>query len=140
MAGAPRPDDLAGALRDAGFEHVVIEQKNESREFIKDWLPGSGAEDYVVSANVTAVRPGGGASLAEGHTPAEASLASAGAEAAALVAKRSSSARARWAAQVGAEAPAAPALPPGKQCCAPPRAEEAAFEEQVQKAAAGKQC
>jgi len=46
-------------LRDAGFEQVQVALKPESRSFIKDWLPGSGAEDYVVSANVTAVKPGG---------------------------------------------------------------------------------
>lgn len=34
-----------------------VEEKAESREFIKDWMPGSGAENYVVSANVTAVKP-----------------------------------------------------------------------------------
>lgn len=41
----------------AGFEDVRVELKEESREFIKDWLPGSGAEDYVVAANVTATKP-----------------------------------------------------------------------------------
>jgi arsenite methyltransferase len=41
-------------LKDAGFDNVRVEEKVESREFIKDWMPGSGAEDYVVSANVTA--------------------------------------------------------------------------------------
>jgi hypothetical protein len=44
-------------LVDAGFADVRVVEKNESREFIKDWLPGSGAEDYVVSANVTATKP-----------------------------------------------------------------------------------
>ena len=34
-----------------------VEEKAESREVIKDWMPGSGAEDYVVSANVTAYKP-----------------------------------------------------------------------------------
>lgn len=34
-----------------------VVEKAESREFIKDWLPGSGAEDFVVSANVTATKP-----------------------------------------------------------------------------------
>ena len=38
----------------AGFTDVRVEEKAESREFIKDWMPGSGAEDFVVSANVTA--------------------------------------------------------------------------------------
>jgi len=36
---------------------VSVVEKEESKEFIKDWLPGSGAEDYVVSANVTAYKP-----------------------------------------------------------------------------------
>jgi arsenite methyltransferase len=31
--------------------------KEESREVIKQWLPGSGAEDFVVSANVSARKP-----------------------------------------------------------------------------------
>ena len=44
-------------LVDAGFADVRVVEKKESREFIKDWLPGSGAEDYVVSANVTATKP-----------------------------------------------------------------------------------
>ena len=46
-------------LRDAGFEQVNVVLKPESREYIKGWLPGSGAEEYVVYANVTAVKPGG---------------------------------------------------------------------------------
>mmetsp|Transcript_31451 Transcript_31451/g.78930 ORF Transcript_31451/g.78930 Transcript_31451/m.78930 type:complete len:152 (-) Transcript_31451:223-678(-) len=41
----------------AGFQDVRVEEKAESREFIKDWMPGSGAEDFVVSANVTAFKP-----------------------------------------------------------------------------------
>ena len=44
-------------LADAGFVDVCVDMKEESREFIKDWLPGSGAEDFVVAANVTAVKP-----------------------------------------------------------------------------------
>lgn len=44
-------------LRDAGFENVQVVLKPESAEYIKEWLPGSGAENYVVSANVTAVKP-----------------------------------------------------------------------------------
>ena len=49
--------DLFDMLVDAGFERVSVVEKEESKEFIKDWLPGSGAEDYVVSANVTAYKP-----------------------------------------------------------------------------------
>ena len=43
--------------RKSGFENVSVELKKESREFIKDWLPGSGAEDYIVSASVVAYKP-----------------------------------------------------------------------------------
>ena len=53
--------DLIDMLVDAGFERVSVVEKEESKEFIKDWLPGSGAEDYVVSANVTAYKAGDGA-------------------------------------------------------------------------------
>ena len=38
---------------------VRIELKPESASFIKDWMPGSGCERYVCSANVTAVKPSG---------------------------------------------------------------------------------
>lgn len=41
-------------LTQAGFVDVLVELKPESREYIKDWLPGSNCEDFVVSANVTA--------------------------------------------------------------------------------------
>ena len=53
--------DLIDMLVDAGFERVSVVEKEESKEFIKDWLPGSGAEDYVVSANVTAYKALSGA-------------------------------------------------------------------------------
>ena len=48
-------------LTQAGFVDVLVDLKPESREYIKDWLPNSGCEDFVVSANVTARKPGGGA-------------------------------------------------------------------------------
>jgi hypothetical protein len=41
-------------LHAAGFESVTITHKNESKEFIKDWVPGSGAENFFVSADVEA--------------------------------------------------------------------------------------
>lgn len=44
-------DSYLGA---AGFRDIKVEIKEESREVIKQWLPGSGAEDYVVSAQITA--------------------------------------------------------------------------------------
>lgn len=53
----------------AGFERVNVELKPESRNFIKDWLPGSKAEDYVVSANITAYKPHSPtATVSHGHS------------------------------------------------------------------------
>jgi len=59
MAGASLIDDLEVMMRDAGFEQIRIVPKDESREFIRDWAPGSGVEAYVVSAYIEAVKPGG---------------------------------------------------------------------------------
>ena len=41
-------------LIDAGFKEVNLKLKEESRAIISQWLPGSGAEDYVISAEITA--------------------------------------------------------------------------------------
>lgn len=57
MAGASMVDDLISMMKDAGFEQVVVEPKDETREFIRDWAPGRGVEDYVVSARIEAVKP-----------------------------------------------------------------------------------
>ena len=44
-------------LRAAGFTEVHVEPKLASKDLISQWLPGSGAEDFVVSANITANKP-----------------------------------------------------------------------------------
>jgi len=36
---------------------IKIAPKESSREVISKWMPGSGAEDYVISAEITAVKP-----------------------------------------------------------------------------------
>ena len=40
-------------LVDAGFTDIKLNLKEESRAIISQWLPGSGAEDYVISAEIT---------------------------------------------------------------------------------------
>ncbi len=59
VAGAASVDTLLALLRVAGFESVRVSVKEESREFIRDWLPGSGVENYVASATIEAVKPRG---------------------------------------------------------------------------------
>jgi ubiquinone/menaquinone biosynthesis C-methylase UbiE len=57
MGNAALIETLEGHLRDAGFIDIRIAPKDASREFIKDWAPGRGVEDYVVSATIEAVKP-----------------------------------------------------------------------------------
>ncbi len=56
VAGALPIDELEALIAAAGFTDVCIRPKDESREFIKDWAPGRGVEDYVVSATIEAVK------------------------------------------------------------------------------------
>jgi len=60
MAGAELVDVLQEMIAAAGFCAVRIAPKDASREFIQDWAPGRGVEDYVLSATIEAVKPGGG--------------------------------------------------------------------------------
>ncbi len=57
VAGAALVDELQVMLEQANFTEIRITPKDESREFIRDWVPGSGMEDYVVSAHIEAIKP-----------------------------------------------------------------------------------
>ena len=57
MAGASHIDELTQILADSGFTDIRISPKDESKDFIKDWAPGRGVEEYVVSATIEAVKP-----------------------------------------------------------------------------------
>jgi len=59
MAGASLISELQDILQACGFEKIDIAPKDESRDFIKDWAPGRGVEEYVLSATIEAVKPGG---------------------------------------------------------------------------------
>lgn len=56
MGNASLIDDLAGWMKLAGFSNIRIQPKDESREFIQDWAPGTNVTDYVVSATIEAVK------------------------------------------------------------------------------------
>ncbi|MCX5869981.1 MAG: arsenite methyltransferase [Deltaproteobacteria bacterium] len=57
IAGASPVRELESMLHQTGFENIQIKPKAESRTFIRDWMPGSKIEDYVVSATIEAVKP-----------------------------------------------------------------------------------
>ena len=59
MAGAPAMDDLRASLEAAGFVGVHIQINEASRSLIKNWNPESGAENFVASATIRAMRPAG---------------------------------------------------------------------------------
>lgn len=61
VSGAADVATLQGLLLEAGFEGVRIQVQGGSRDFIRDWMPGSGVENYVASATIEATKPGGGA-------------------------------------------------------------------------------
>ncbi len=58
IAGAASPVELRSMLERAGFVNISITPKNESGTFIREWAPGSGAENFVVSAAIEAEKPG----------------------------------------------------------------------------------
>jgi SAM-dependent methyltransferase len=58
VSGAATVETIQALLREAGFERISVDVIAESREFIRDWIPGSGVENYVASARIAAVKPG----------------------------------------------------------------------------------
>ena len=57
VAGASRVDELEAMLHAAGFEAIDIQPKDESRTFIRNWVPGADAGQYVVSASIQGRKP-----------------------------------------------------------------------------------
>jgi len=59
VSGAATVHDLQATLAAAGFRAIRITPRPESREFIREWFPGRGFEDYIASATIQAVKPVG---------------------------------------------------------------------------------
>ncbi|MBX3270743.1 MAG: arsenite methyltransferase [Sandaracinaceae bacterium] len=57
VAGAATLDEVRAMLVEVGFEDVRVEARPESRDFIREWAPGTRAEDYVASATIEGRRP-----------------------------------------------------------------------------------
>jgi ubiquinone/menaquinone biosynthesis C-methylase UbiE len=57
IGGAATIVDTEKMLTAVGFENIQIKFKEESRQMISQWAPGENAGDYLVSANIEAVKP-----------------------------------------------------------------------------------
>jgi arsenite methyltransferase len=56
IAGAADVGTLKAMLTASGFSEIRVTINEQSREFVRDWLPGSGAENYVASAMIQATK------------------------------------------------------------------------------------
>jgi arsenite methyltransferase len=54
ISGASSIAELETMLKQSGFVDISIEPKDESKEFITDWVPGTEIENYIVSAVIEA--------------------------------------------------------------------------------------
>jgi SAM-dependent methyltransferase len=56
VSGALQVNELKGILKEAGFKRIQIKPKDDSREFISKWIPGTPIEDFVISATIEALK------------------------------------------------------------------------------------
>jgi SAM-dependent methyltransferase len=57
VAGAASVDEIEAMLRKVGFTEIRVRPKDVSGEFIRSWIPGRNAADYIISATIKAVKP-----------------------------------------------------------------------------------
>ena len=57
VAGAVNVAELSDLLAAAGFIDIRIAPKDASRDYIQHWAPGRGVENFIASANLSAVKP-----------------------------------------------------------------------------------
>ncbi len=56
VAGAVTVAEIEEMLRRVGFTKIAVDVQEDSDQFIRDWFPGSGIEDHVRSAAITAYK------------------------------------------------------------------------------------
>jgi hypothetical protein len=57
VTGASLIDEVGQMLQAVGVTAIRIQPKDESKRFIREWVPDSKIEDYLVSATIEAVKP-----------------------------------------------------------------------------------
>jgi len=57
ISGASLIRDIEWMLKESGFTAISIEPKDDSKSYIKDWLPEADLDQYLVSAVIKAVKP-----------------------------------------------------------------------------------
>jgi SAM-dependent methyltransferase len=57
IGGAATIEDTEQMLKKAGFQDIRIKANKKSGDFIREWIPGKGVEEYVVSAYIEAIKP-----------------------------------------------------------------------------------
>ena len=57
VSGAAGVTELRRILSEAGFEKIRIQPQDESRDVVREWVPGGRIEDYVFAATIEAVKP-----------------------------------------------------------------------------------
>jgi SAM-dependent methyltransferase len=59
IAGASLIEDVEAMLSEAGFTHIRIQPKDESKTFMREWVPELDITNYLISATIEAVKPAG---------------------------------------------------------------------------------
>ena len=56
VPGAAPVGELERMIADAGFSHIKITVKTQSRDLVQEWSPGTGAANVVASALIEATK------------------------------------------------------------------------------------
>jgi SAM-dependent methyltransferase len=57
IGGAESVENIERILQDIGFQDIKIQPKDESKLFIREWMPDMKLEDFIISATIEAIKP-----------------------------------------------------------------------------------